>query len=494
MSDELVCGLDVGTTMVKAALFDLGRPQDPVAVAETPSPTRMPASGWSETDPRSVTAAAVASLRQVMDGRDPASVGALGISGTACGAWLVDDAGAPVRDAILWNDGRAENIVSGWARSGALERIFALSGNVPYPGYTLPVLAWLRRHEPDVLDRARTVLCCKDWLRLTFTGETASEESDASYVPMDIRARGWSDELLTICGVRDEGRLLPELRGANHVAPLTDAAADATGLAPGTPVAMGLTDIVSGTLGGGCIRPGRAVSVLGTSAVSTTILERPSFDPPVVGLNAAAPLGRWARTMVNTSGSMTLDWTARLLTGGDVSRLVQLASSATGDAAEDVVFVPYLSNAGVVAPFAEPAARGVIAGLRNDHGPADVARAAIEGLALAVADGYAVMPTTVTEITAVGGASRSDLLLEAIADSTGCVVQRLHGDGAGSRAVALLAARAAGLLSSDAELEAAIESRTIVRSFEPIPERRARRRERYARTVAATRGLWRAWR
>jgi erythritol kinase (D-erythritol 1-phosphate-forming) len=355
------------------------------------------------------------------------------------------------------------------------------------------VLAWLREHEPRALDGAATVLCCKDWLRLELTGEVASETSDASYVPCDIRARGWSRELLALCGVAAEEPLLPELRGEDHVAPLRADRAEQAGLAPGTPVAMGLTDIVSGTLGGGCIRPGHGVTVLGTSAVSTIVADEPLLEPAVVGLNACAPLGRWARTMVNTSGSMTLDWTARLLCGGDVGQLAALAEEAA-EIADAVTFVPYLSNAGVVAPFAEPSARAVIAGLRVDHGPAEVARAAFEGLAVAVAEGYAAMPVEVREIVAVGGAARSDLLLQAIADHTGCVVHRLAGEAAGARAVALMAGRAAGLLGSDAELESAVEARDVVRSFEPEPERRAALAERYRATVSATRDLWPRWR
>ena len=490
MSGQLVCGLDVGTTMVKAALFDLERPHEPVAVEEAPSPSRMPSPGWSEADPREVSAAAADAIGKVMEGRDPDAVGAVGISGTACGAWLVDGDGRPVRDAILWNDGRAEDIVAGWTRDGTLERIFEISGNVPYPGYTLPVLAWLREHEPGALDAAAKVLCCKDWLRLELTGEVASEATDASYVPCDIRARRWSGELLEVCGVAEEERLLPELLPETHVAPLR---ADDLGLAPGTPVAMGLTDIVSGTLGGGGIRPGQGVTVLGTSAVSTIITDEPVLEPAVAGLNACSPLGRWARTMVNTSGSMTLDWTARLLCGGDVGKLAELAEGAD-EIADALAFVPYLSNAGVVAPFAEPSARAVIAGMRVDHGPAEVARAAFEGLAIAVAEGYAAMPVEVHEITAVGGASRSDLLLQAIADYTGCLVHRVSGESAGARAVALMAARAAGLLASDRELEEAVEARHVVRSFEPEPDRRAGLAERYRALVAATRDLWPEWR
>jgi sugar (pentulose or hexulose) kinase len=493
VSGELVCGVDVGTTMAKVAVFDLEDPRRPVSVAEAPAPTRTPRPGWVEADPRELAAGVAEGIRRALGEAAAAGrVRAIGISGTACGAWLVDERGEPVRDAILWNDGRAVATTSRWARDGTMERVHAISGNAPYPGYTLPLLAWLREHERDALDRAATVLCCKDWLRLGLTGEVATEETDASYVPFDIRARDWSEELLELCGVAGERRLLPPLRPETHVAPLLEDPAGRIGLPAGTAVAMGLTDIVSGTLGGGAIRPGEAVSVLGTSAVSTVITPQPVFEPPGVGLMAAAPLGRWARTMVNTSGAMTLDWAARLLCGGDVVALLARAASAS-PAAGGVIVIPHLSNAGAVTPFVEPEARGVIAGLRADHTVDDVARAAVEGLAIAVADCYAAMPVDVTRIVAVGGAARSDLLLQSIADAGGTEVTRPAGEAFGARSVALMAARAAGLLSPG-DLEDAMAAVEPERCFEPgEPGAMSPAIARYRATLAAVRPLWPAW-
>ena len=85
--------------------------------------------------------------REVVNQAHSASIAAIGVSGTACGAWLVRD-GEPVRPAILWNDGRAASIVADWEANGTLDEIFAISGNIPFPGYTLPVLNWLASNEP----------------------------------------------------------------------------------------------------------------------------------------------------------------------------------------------------------------------------------------------------------------------------------------------------------------------------------------------------------
>jgi erythritol kinase len=489
----LALGVDVGTTMAKAALFDLADPAEPVAVAEAPSPHTSPRPGHMEADPAMVLGAVAAGIAEVMREHTADSVAALGISATACGAWLVDPGAQPVRPAILWNDGRAGEIVAGWAADGRLDEVFAIAGNVPYPGYTLPLLAWLRAHEPGSLDAADAVLCPKDWLREQLTGVRGTDASDASYIPFDLRARTWSPELARLCGVEDDAaRLLPPILPDERTDPLLPAWAERLGLPAGLPVGLGLTDVVSATVGGGAIRPGRAVTSLGTSAVSTVVADDPVFEPAGIGIAAAAPLGRFARTMVNTSGSMTLDWAARLVTGGDVGALLERAGRAPAGA-EGLTLLPYLSPAGVVSPFVGPQARGALAGLRVEHGPDELARAAVEGLACSIADCYDAMPLPVERIDVVGGAARSDLLLQAIADATGVVVRRLAGEAFGARAVALLAARAAGELEDDDALVTAVEAVRTAGEVAPRPGKLTAARARYDAASRATRGLWETW-
>ncbi len=465
---EFVIGVDVGTTTVKSAAFAMPTLDVPVALSRRPSVTRTPRRGWSEADPDAVADAAFSTVREVVAEVGAERVVAMGITGTACGAWLLGGAGRPVRPAILWNDGRAADVTAGWHASGAMSRVFDISGNAPFPGYTLSVLSWLAAHEPESLRESTTVVCCKDWLRHLLTGDIASEESDASYVPMDIRTRGWSDELLEVTGTAAWRRLLPELLTPRTTQPLLPSAARLTGLRAGTPIALGATDIVAGVVGAGATKPGDTVTILGTSANSTVVADQVPWEPRGVGIMAASPLGRYARSLINTSGSETLDWGARLLTGGDVGRLLALATDAP-EGADDVVLVPYLSPAGTVSPRFDPKATGSLTGLRSHHGPAHVARAVVEGLALAVADCYDHMALPVERIRAVGGAARSDLLLQTLADLTGRPVERMAMGESGARGVAVLAAWAVGLTE---DLDGLAGAARVSTSFDPRPEGR----------------------
>lgn len=252
MNDSpLVLGLDVGTTTCKAALFDLERPAQAVAVARKDSVTHHPRPGWSEADPHAVAESVLDCIREVVQRYDTQRIAAIGISGTACGAWLIDHNGHPTRPAILWNDGRAADVVAGWQADGTIATIFERTGNIPFPGYTLPEMIWLAANEPESLAAARTVLFCKDWVRFILTGARVTDSSEASYVPFDIRRRAWDLELFELCGAGEQTRLLPEIVADDATFPLLASAAEATGLQPGTPVAMGATDIVAAVLGGG---------------------------------------------------------------------------------------------------------------------------------------------------------------------------------------------------------------------------------------------------
>jgi len=470
-SGDLVIGIDVGTSAIKCAAFELDGLNEPIRVQRRDAVTATPRPGWSEADPSAVEAAVLDALRALLEDVGPARVEAVGISATACGAWLVDGSLEPVRPAILWNDGRAAELTAQWQSDGRLERIFDISGNVVYPGYTLPVLAWLLREEPGSLARASSVLLCKDWLRARITGVVGTDESDASYVPFDIVRRRWSDELLELTSTTSCRNLLPDVLPAAGTAGVTEAGARRSGLRSGTPVSLGAADIVAGLVGAGVTRAGRAATILGTSAVSTVIADVAPFEPRTVGIMAASPGGRYARSLVNTSGSATLDWAAQLLTGGVVTRLLTLAAEAP-EGSDGLLFLPYLSPTGTVSPRVDPHATGTLTGLRDHHGPAHVARAAVEGLALAVADCFAAMPLPVSEIVAVGGAARSDLLLQAIADATGKRVVRPIGEEFGTRGVALLAAWSIGAVSDLDDAAAALdrEREFLPRPGTPLPQ------------------------
>ncbi|MDR3373341.1 MAG: carbohydrate kinase [Ancalomicrobiaceae bacterium] len=466
-------GLDVGTSVIKAALFDdRGRQR-----YEASERLRLRAApiGWSEIDGEDVWTAAARVIRALVAGGavSAGQIRGVGITGVMVGAWLVDAAGGLLRPPILWNDARAQALVDSLRqeRPDLISRVFAHSGSVMQLGCTLPVLAWLKENEPEVLGRARHVLCAKDFVRYRLTGEIATDESEAAMAPGSAVTRDFHPDQLRLLGVEDLAHLLPPVRRSEDLAGrITAAASDATGLAVGTPVAIGTGDASACVVGAGALTPGDAVTVLGTTCINGVVFDHAVYEPRDLGLLFIVPGRRWMKTMVNVAGTTVLDWALSTLcpdlSGGSdpYEALGEIAAGAAAGA-EGVVFVPYLSASGVIAPRIEPRARAGFLGLAPQHGRSQLVRAVYEGMAYAIRDCYEAIGGTAGCIRLTGGGARSAFWSQMIADVTGYRVEIPEGTQFGAKGVALCAAVAVGDFASLAE--AAEATYALSRAYDP---------------------------
>lgn len=456
-------GLDIGTSVIKAALFS---PRgEEVGVASERMALRPAPLGWSELDGEAAWSAAVKVMRQVVAGSGvkASQIRGVGVTGVMVGAWLIDRGGALVRPPILWNDARAQALVDALAAGepDLFSKVFARSGSIMQLGCILPVLAWLRDHEPEHLARAEHVLCAKDFIRFRLTGTVATDESEAAMAPGSAVDRAFDDVQLALLGVSGLSPLLPPVRRAETLAgTVTAAAAQATGLAAGTPVAVGTGDTAACVIGAGCHQPGQAATVLGTTCLNGVLFDGPVFTPADVGLLFILPGRRWMKTMVNVAGTTVLDWCLSALcpdlAGEDdpytvLGRVAERAAPGAGG----VVFAPYLSASGVIAPRIEPRARAGFQGLAPQHGRAELVRAAYEGVAYAIHDCFARIGGPVETIRLSGGGARSAFWSQMIADACGVPVEIPRGTQFGAKGAALCAATAIGAFGSIGEASAA---------------------------------------
>lgn len=396
-------GLDIGTSGVKAVIMD--DHGDVVAQATAPLSVSRPQPLWSEQDPddwwRAVQAA-VTALPQA----DRKSVQAIGLSGQMHGATLLDETDAPVRPAILWNDGRS------FAQCQTLEarvpQLHELAGNLAMPGFTAPKLIWLAEHQPDAFERVRKVLLPKDYVRLRMTGDYASDMSDsAGTLWMDVGGRDWSDELLDACQLmRDH---MPDLyEGCDVTGRLRNSVADAWGVPENTPVVAGGGDNAAGAVGAGIIAPGDTFLSLGTSGVLFTANTdyRPNARNGVHTFCHALP-GLWHQMAVMLSAASCVDWAVRLTGAASAEQLIAQAEQVGKFGADTPTFLPYLS--GERTPHNDPNATGLLFGLTHESGPAEIIQAVLEGVALGFADGLEALSSgaEIEAITVIGGGSRS---------------------------------------------------------------------------------------
>ncbi|MFD0213680.1 FGGY family carbohydrate kinase [Streptomyces hirsutus] len=470
--------IDAGTTTVKVVGY--GSDGTELTVSHRPTQVLRTRPGWAEQDMGHVWEAVASATREVVAAL-PEPPELVAVTGQGDGAWLVDDRGRPTGPAVLWNDGRAADLVTGWERDGTLEQAFRICGSRLSTGMPNAVLAWMRKHTPDRPRRSRHLLTCGGWIFLKLTGEAAVDESEASAPFLDIGRRTWSERLFELYGVEWARDLLPPLRDDDHrVTALSATATAETGLPAGVPVVLAPYDICATAIGSGAVSTGRACTVLGTTLSTEVVTDSADCvltDEPV---GITVPLGvpgHYLRAFPTMSGGDMLHWGARLLGLASVTDLMALAERGADDTA-GVRFLPYVSSAGERAPFFDPAARGSLSGLSLDSGREDVARAVVEGVTMAVRDCLAASAATPELLTLSGGGTRSAYWTRLIADVVGLPVAIPADTETGARGAWLT-----GMVATGREPDFATAAARHVRisaTFEPDLAKGGALGERYA--------------
>lgn len=466
-------GIDAGSSVTKVAIFDHGGRQ--LGAGMHRIRLQRPHPGWSEIDPDSAWDALVFAIRAAMSdaGVTGQDIAAIGLSAAMVGAWLSDGAGNPLRPGIIWEDSRAQEMLE--ARVAEIpdfyHRIFLSDGCVLQQGCLLPLLMWLKKHEPEVLERTDHIFNYKDFLRLRLTGRVAADRTEAAVAPGSAALRAHSAEMLDLFGVADLAAKLPEPAESETIGgTITPAVAGLTGLRPGTPVAIGAGDVPCTVTGASALEAGMAMAVLGTTCMVGVVHDRPVFTPPDLGLLFTLPGDHWYRAMVNVAGTLNLDWAVETLLPDlarqpDLYQRMEAMISPLPIGSEGVVYLPYLSESGIIAPVVNVEARAGFQGLTPRHGRPHMVRAVYEGVVLALRDLYQALEGTGQEILLTGGGARSPMWTQMLADALGTSVLVPAGTEFGARGAALLAATAIGRFGSIRE--ASVSTRTIQRRHEP---------------------------
>ncbi|RXT26670.1 xylulokinase [Rhizobium leguminosarum] len=418
-------GLDLGTSGVKAMLID--GDQKIVGSANGSLDVSRPHSGWSEQEPAHwvrATEEAVAGLK-AKHPKELAAVKGIGLSGQMHGATLIDATDKVLRPCILWNDTRS------YVEAAALDadpRFRALTGNIVFPGFTAPKLAWVEKHEPDVFAKIAKVLLPKDYLRLWLTGEYISEMSDSAGTSwLDTGKRAWSSELLAATNLSEEQ--MPALvEGTEQAGKLRSELAGQWGISGDVVVAGGAGDNAASACGMGTVSDGAAFVSLGTSGVlfaaNASYLPKP--ESAVHAFCHALP-NTWHQMGVILSATDALNWHSGV-TGKSAADLTgelgEMLKAPTG-----VTFLPYLS--GERTPHNDAVIRGAFIGLEHESSRVVLTQAVLEGVAFAIRDNLEALRsagTGISRVTAIGGGSRSRYWLASIATALGVPVD-LPADG-----------------------------------------------------------------
>ncbi len=393
MTDRvLVAGVDSSTQSTKVVVCDAG-------TGEIVREGRAAHPDGTEVDPAAWWAAyEEATSAGLLD-----DVRAIAVAGQQHGMVALDEDGAVVRKALLWNDTRSAGAAAELVRElGGPQAWADAVGTVPLASITVAKLRWFAEHEPDLADRTQEVVLPHDWLtaQILGSGSTAgvrlvTDRGDASGTGYWAPSSGaYRTDLLARAFGRELG--LPDVLGPHEAAGTT---------ASGMVVGPGTGDNMGAALGLG-LGPGDIVVSLGTSGTVFGVAEAPTADPTGFVAGFADATGRFLPLVCTLNAARVLTSAATVL-GTDHAGLDELALSAKPGAG-GLTLLPYLD--GERTPDL-PDATGTLGGLtRANLTPANVARAAVEGMLCGLADGLDALRDNgvpVHRVLLIGGAARS---------------------------------------------------------------------------------------
>ncbi|OLP61682.1 carbohydrate kinase [Xaviernesmea oryzae] len=457
---DLIIGIDAGTSVMKAVAFTLdGRQLASASVrnayhtGDDGSATQSLAQTWAD------CLAALKGLGERVENL-AARVAAIAVTGQGDGTWLVGSGNQPVGDAWLWLDARAAPAVDRLAGSPTERARFEATGTGLNTCQQGAQMAHMDRFAPELLDRAEVALHCKDWLYLNLTGVRATDPSEVSFTFGNFRTRRYDDTVLATLGLHHRRALLPEvIEGTETLHPLSVEAAAACGLKPGTPVCLGYVDMVMTALGAGVRSGGEnaACSAIGSTGVH---MRAKAVDDVVLnaegtGYVICLPIpGIVTQVQTNMGATINLDWLLQMGAdlmaefGHSVSLTEMIARIDPWMAASrpgNLIYHPYISEAGERGPFVDARARANFSGLSVRHRFPDLVRAVVEGLGLATRDCYAAMGELPPELRLSGGAARSVALRRTLSASVGAPLRVSHREEAGAAGASMMAAVAIGV-------------------------------------------------
>lgn len=486
-----VLAIDLGTEGARVGAFT--RDGEALGSVHRGYPTRFPRPGWAEQDPDDWWRAVVEATRALLASERCAGAGpvlAVACATTASTVAVLDDAGRPLRPAILWMDARASSQSAATAALAPEHPVLRWSGGSDAAEWLLPKAVWLAQHEPAVFARAERVVEAIDYLTFRLTGRWVGSQMNAvCKYNFDPLAGRYPVELYAALGVGDLVAKLPDaiLPVGAVAGPLSPGAAAELGVRPGAPVAVGGIDAHVSLLACGGAGAGLVSMVSGTSSALVAELEEPEdAHEPAVTHEVWGPYphalrtSRWLVEGGQVSSGSVLTWAAETIMGvarADLPALVRDASAIEPGTHGLRALDTFMGNR---TPYRDPRLRGAVVGLTLGTTRAELYRAGVEAVACgtrAVLDSFARAGVSCDRLVFSGGIEHNALWQQVSVDVLGREAEIVTGDNLTLRACAVIAATGAGHVASLDEGAALFAPRT--RTLVPDPARHAVYRQTY---------------
>lgn len=455
-SDNYLIAHDVGTGGSKAALCDLEG--SILASRFAPYETSYPRENWAEQDPDHWWNAITRTTREVLHETsvDPAKVAGVIYSTQMLGVLPVDEEGTPLRPAIIWLDGRAQEQADRIVRWLTRPLLLAIAGGVPTGKDVIAKLMWLRQHERGIYDATHKILDVDSYLVHRSCGEFVYDYSAASATGcFNFKKKDWDYTLFKLFKL-DGGKMPRAQASHDRAGGLSAKAADEMGLRQGTPVFTGTGDVASATVGSGALIDGQGHVYVGSSGWIAVTVPKPVNDgrKGINSISSADP-DRYILLSEMESAGACFKWFSEHLLPCDIEQSPELeimdllneVASTAEPGSHGLLFTPWMY--GERSPIPDTTVRGGFLNLSLDHRGRDMVRSVFEGVALHarwMLEGVRPCGFDDVVLRAIGGGAKSDLWMQIFADVLGVTIEAVaEPQHSGARGVALIAAVGLGV-------------------------------------------------
>ena len=465
---DYLLGIDVGSTSMKALVYDL----EGNVISQGSHPTESIANdpdhpNWQVYLPEHIWDGISSAIRDAVSQIGPQDrILAAAVTGLGADAVPLDKNGEPVYPFINWICTRTTPQFENWLQKVGLERTFEVTGWQPFIWSTVLRFLWLKENEPQIASRIHKWLIVEDFVNYKLTGKYSTDYTDASPTLLfDQHSLSWSDELLNLVGL-ERGLLPTPQPSGSFVGEVTPEAAGKTGLPTGTPIFQGGHDYLVGALAAGAISPGMFLDVTGTWEMVITPTNDPHWTSEIrqlgLTIEAHSAPGMYCIWAGGTAASM-LEWykdqlgsEARQLSQagqGNVWSILMDGAKSSPPGANGLFFLPHFN--GTTSPNLDPRSLGAFLGLNDTTKKEDMVRAMVEGLDYAFLDMLNALELgsgqKAKEITAIGGGTRNEFWMQNKADVSGRPVVTLEIEEATALGAAMLAGVGIGVYKNLSE-------------------------------------------
>ncbi|MCR2044494.1 FGGY-family carbohydrate kinase [Anaerosalibacter massiliensis] len=415
---KYLIGIDNGGTMSKAALYDLSGKE--IAVSGYKTKTIMPKPGFTERDMEEMWQANVKSIRDVIEISkvDPKDIAGIATTGHGNGMYLVDKDGNPAYNGIISTDTRAKDYVEKWYSDTTFEKVLLKTMQSIWAGQPVPLLAWFKDNNPEVLKKTKWIFMCKDYIRYRLTNEAYAEITDMSGTNlMNVKDVKYDEKLLSEFGIEEIMDKLPPLKYSSEICGyITSEAAKETGLMEGTPVAGGLFDIDASAIATGLTEEEKLCMVAGTWSINEYISKEPVISKDLFMTSIYCMKGYWLTTEASPTSASNLEWFVTEFMNNNTNAYDEANKLVSSISPEEsnIVFLPFLYGTNVDAN-----AKASFIGLNGWHTKAHLLRAIYEGVAFchrAHIDKLLKHREKPKAIRIAGGAAKSEVWVQIFAD------------------------------------------------------------------------------